>query len=101
MVERNYSGARVLVVGAARSGIAVTEFLLARGASVVLTDVKTESQLSSAVGSLRSEEHEGRLVLELGAHRAERGSAPPSRGGGAFGAQATFAPGAAGDTRLR
>ncbi len=71
MVERNYSGTRALVVGAARSGVAVAEFLLARGASVVLTDVKEESQLSAAAGSLRCKAPEGKLVLELGAHRAE------------------------------
>ncbi len=71
MVGHNYSGTRALVVGAARSGIAVAEYLLARGASVVLTDVKAESQLSAAVGSLRSMAPEGRLVFELGAHREE------------------------------
>ncbi|NWG13103.1 MAG: UDP-N-acetylmuramoyl-L-alanine--D-glutamate ligase [Acidobacteria bacterium] len=71
MIERDYSGKRALVVGAARSGIAAAEFLLSRGASVILTDLKSIEELPAAVTSLGGTAPEGRLVLELGGHRAE------------------------------
>ncbi|MFN7946655.1 MAG: UDP-N-acetylmuramoyl-L-alanine--D-glutamate ligase [Blastocatellia bacterium] len=42
------SGRNILVVGAARSGIAAAEFLRARGARVTVNDAKPESELSAA-----------------------------------------------------
>ena len=70
--EPDYSGKRVLVVGAARSGIASAEFLLARGAHVVLTDVKTEEELAQPLAALRDfARASGELVLETGGHRPE------------------------------
>ncbi|HZS05811.1 MAG TPA: UDP-N-acetylmuramoyl-L-alanine--D-glutamate ligase [Blastocatellia bacterium] len=41
-------GKNVLVVGAARSGLAAADFLLARGARVTVNDAKPESELSVA-----------------------------------------------------
>jgi UDP-N-acetylmuramoylalanine-D-glutamate ligase len=38
--ELNLAGRRVVVVGAARSGLAAVELLLARGARVTLTDTR-------------------------------------------------------------
>jgi len=38
----DYRGQTALVVGAARSGVAVAEFLIARGARVVLSDVRSK-----------------------------------------------------------
>jgi UDP-N-acetylmuramoylalanine--D-glutamate ligase len=58
------SGARVVVVGAARSGIAAAELLVRRGAQVTLTDVKddiADSDRLRAVG----------VTLELGSADAE------------------------------
>src|SRR5215510_3544521 len=46
-------GKNILVVGLARSGAAVAEFLLSRGARVVVNDAKPESELSG-VDSLRA-----------------------------------------------
>ena len=58
------SGKRVVVVGAARSGVAAAELLVRRGATVTLTDIRPaideDAQLRSAGVS-----------LELGAHRPE------------------------------
>lgn len=71
MEQSIYSGTRVLVVGAARSGLATAEFLLARGATVTLTDAKPEHELQPALGSLRSKAGDARLLLELGGHRQE------------------------------
>ncbi|MEO7276346.1 MAG: UDP-N-acetylmuramoyl-L-alanine--D-glutamate ligase, partial [Vicinamibacterales bacterium] len=55
-------GKRVIVVGAARSGVAAAELLVRRGASVTLTDVRPqiadEARLRSAG-----------VTLELGEHR--------------------------------
>ena len=46
------AGARVVVVGAARSGLAVTRFLLSRQARVVLTDSRQAADLDPAVTEL-------------------------------------------------
>jgi UDP-N-acetylmuramoylalanine--D-glutamate ligase len=57
-------GQRVVVVGAARSGVAAAQLLVRRGATVVLTDTKdridAEQELQSAG-----------VALELGGHNAE------------------------------
>jgi UDP-N-acetylmuramoylalanine--D-glutamate ligase len=68
----SYQGKTVLVMGAARSGIAAARFLLARGARVILTDTKKREELEPAVTSLfDTANNTGELVLELGGHRDE------------------------------
>ncbi len=57
-------GARVVVVGAARSGLALSRFLLSRQASVVLTDVKDAAALGPEVAALGRDG----VKLELGGH---------------------------------
>jgi len=57
-------GQRVVVVGAARSGVAAAELLVSRGAEVIFTD--TKSALDEE-GRLR----EAGVKLELGGHRRE------------------------------
>jgi UDP-N-acetylmuramoylalanine--D-glutamate ligase len=57
-------GRRVVVVGAARSGIAVADLLVSRGAIVTLTDTRPSIDDESAL-RLRG------IVLELGGHRLE------------------------------
>jgi UDP-N-acetylmuramoylalanine--D-glutamate ligase len=64
---RGVEGNAVVVIGLARSGIAAAEFLARRGASVVATDTKAESELGEAASRLRALG----VGLELGAHRAE------------------------------
>jgi len=58
------SGQRVVVVGAARSGVAAAHLLVTRGASVVLTDTR---QTIEPADELRR----AGVVLELGGHRAD------------------------------
>ena len=66
-----YDGRKVLVVGAARSGIAAAQFLLSRGARVTLTDAKTEVALAAQLRSLRDAPGAAaNLTLELGDNRA-------------------------------
>jgi UDP-N-acetylmuramoylalanine--D-glutamate ligase len=66
----DYAGKEVLVVGAGKSGLAATRFLLARGAQVTLTDTKNQDELESGIAPLREiARNSGRLVLELGGHR--------------------------------
>ena len=64
MTTANFSvsGQRVLVVGAARSGVAAAHLLATRGARVTLTDLKPEIADAS---DLRA----AGVILELGAHR--------------------------------
>ena len=60
----NVEGQRVVVVGAARSGVAASELLVRRGASVTLTDVKDrlpDEERLRAMG----------IRTELGTHRPE------------------------------
>ena len=45
-------GRRVLVVGAGRTGVAVSRFLASRGARVTLADQKASDRLESAFSSL-------------------------------------------------
>lgn len=58
------AGARVVVVGAARSGLALSRFLLSRQARVVLTDSRPAAELDPAVMELAREG----VTLELGGH---------------------------------
>jgi UDP-N-acetylmuramoylalanine--D-glutamate ligase len=72
----SYQGKTVLVVGAARSGVAAAAFLLERRARVILTDTKTEAELGIALEPLRTpSKSTGRLALELGGHKPESFSA--------------------------
>ncbi len=72
-MERPYAGQNVLVVGAARSGLASAEFLLRQGARVVLTDAKSEDTLSASLAGLREVARtSGDLTRELGGHRPDR-----------------------------
>ncbi len=68
----SYSGKRVLVAGAGRSGIAAARFLLARNARVILTDIQDRSSLETAISPLLDTAGDsGELIMELGGHRSE------------------------------
>ena len=71
MNTMDYRGKTVLVVGAARSGIAAARFLLMSGARVILTDTKKLESLPEVSALLRSADYPGELVLELGGHKEE------------------------------
>ena len=58
------SGQRVVVVGAARSGVAAAHLLVTRGASVVLTDTRETIEPADEL-------RRAGVVLELGGHRPE------------------------------
>jgi UDP-N-acetylmuramoylalanine--D-glutamate ligase len=60
-------GGEVVVIGLARSGVAAAEYLAGRGARVVATDTKSESELGDAARGLRARG----VRLELGGHRVE------------------------------
>ena len=57
-------GKKVLVVGVARSGVAVARLLAARGAMVIANDVKPEAQLAREAEELRKLD----VMLSLGGH---------------------------------
>ncbi|MGH9163291.1 MAG: UDP-N-acetylmuramoyl-L-alanine--D-glutamate ligase, partial [Vicinamibacteraceae bacterium] len=58
------AGRRVLVVGAARSGLAAVDLLVGQGARVTLTDVRTSLEAEEALRARG-------VALELGGHRIE------------------------------
>jgi UDP-N-acetylmuramoylalanine--D-glutamate ligase len=62
------AGARVAVVGAGRSGLALSRLLLSRQASVLLTDTRGPEQLGPEVAALESQGVE----LQLGGHDIPR-----------------------------
>ncbi len=64
-----YGGKTVLIVGAARSGIAAARFLLSSGARVILTDTQKMEALPHIAPLLMPAGFPGELVLELGGHR--------------------------------
>ncbi|ACM19140.1 UDP-N-acetylmuramyl-L-alanine--D-glutamate ligase [Geotalea daltonii FRC-32] len=57
-------GKKILVVGLARTGVAVARFLASRGAKVTVTDMKEESELADYLLQLEDLD----LNLELGRH---------------------------------
>jgi UDP-N-acetylmuramoylalanine--D-glutamate ligase len=63
------SGKRVLVVGAARSGVAAAHLLAKRGAKVTLTDAKQDIPQAAELRSAG-------ITLELGAHHASTFTSP-------------------------
>ncbi|MDD3627033.1 MAG: UDP-N-acetylmuramoyl-L-alanine--D-glutamate ligase [bacterium] len=63
--KTGFSGRKVLVMGAARSGLGAAELLLNSGALVTLTDLKPEEKLGD--GLSRVKEHKN-LTLHLGRH---------------------------------
>ncbi len=67
----SYRGKSVMVVGAARSGVAAARFLLASGASVTLTDRQEAGKLANIALLPGSAVSGGELRLELGGHRDE------------------------------
>jgi UDP-N-acetylmuramoylalanine--D-glutamate ligase len=70
-MDMTYRGKSVLVVGAARSGIAAARFLLARSARVILTDIQPLESLPNLIPLLHAKGLPGELVLELGGHSEE------------------------------
>jgi UDP-N-acetylmuramoylalanine--D-glutamate ligase len=70
-MDMTYRGKSVLVVGAAKSGIAAARFLLARSARVTLTDTQTLENLPNLSSLLHAKGLPGELVLELGGHKEE------------------------------
>ena len=57
----NFADKKVLIIGIARSGIAVAKFLKGKGADITLTDVKTKAQLGDIIEQL--EEKGFNLIL--------------------------------------
>jgi UDP-N-acetylmuramoylalanine--D-glutamate ligase len=52
MTKRNWAGVKVLIIGAARQGLALARFLAARGAAVTLNDQHTPDQLQAEMQSM-------------------------------------------------
>jgi len=51
-MKTNYSGKKVIVIGAARQGLAISRFLAAKGAQVILTDNRPAAELEAERASL-------------------------------------------------
>jgi UDP-N-acetylmuramoylalanine--D-glutamate ligase len=64
----NWVGKRVLVIGAARQGIALAHYLAFQGAQVVMNDRKPAEELEAAMDSLAQQHSAGRIEWSLGGH---------------------------------
>jgi len=60
-------GRKVLVVGLARTGLATTKFLKAKGSIVMTTEAKTREEMKEAIQELEGME----IPMEWGGHRTE------------------------------
>jgi len=49
----NWSGKKVIIMGAARQGLALTRYLVSKGAEVTLTDSRSNEQLASVIENLK------------------------------------------------
>ncbi|MBP1701071.1 MAG: murD [Chloroflexi bacterium] len=67
----SWAGRRVVIIGAARQGVALAEYLLRHGAEVILNDQRPAEQLADARQSLESVSTKGRLSWVLGSHPLE------------------------------
>jgi UDP-N-acetylmuramoylalanine--D-glutamate ligase len=68
---RSYKDKKVLVVGLGRSGVAAAKFLVREGASVTVTDTKSEADLAKEIAQLNS------AVGGAGAVQYHLGANPP------------------------
>ncbi len=70
---RRWSGKRVVILGAARQGIALARYLIQQGARVVLSDLRKWEDLADARQALSDLEGSGRGSLEwvCGGHPLE------------------------------
>jgi UDP-N-acetylmuramoylalanine--D-glutamate ligase len=65
--EMDLDGRKVLVVGLARTGLATTKFLKAKGSMVMTTEAKPKAEMKEAVQELEGME----IPMEWGGHRTE------------------------------
>jgi UDP-N-acetylmuramoylalanine--D-glutamate ligase len=52
-MKNNWSGKRILIIGAARQGLSLARFLSERGADVILNDLRTPAQMIDEMESLK------------------------------------------------
>ena len=64
---KNYTGKKIVIMGAARQGQALARFFTKRGAQVVLTDTREKEQLSEELAVLENLP----VSLDLGGHHSE------------------------------
>jgi UDP-N-acetylmuramoylalanine--D-glutamate ligase len=70
-MERNWSGENVLIIGAARQGLALARYLTARGAQVTLNDQRAPDQMQDVLRSLQQQPGGERVRWALDGHPIE------------------------------
>ena len=61
---KNFSGQKYVVIGAARQGLALSQYLAKHGAKVILTDSRSETELAADLESLQGQN----IEFALGGH---------------------------------
>ena len=64
---KNYSGKKIVIIGAARQGQALARFFSKREAEVVVTDAREKDQLTEELAVLKNLP----LTFDLGGHHTE------------------------------
>jgi len=67
-MKQNWTGQSILIIGAARQGLALARFLAARGAQVTLNDMRTPDQMKTTIQSMREQPGGERVQWALSGH---------------------------------
>ncbi len=70
-MERNWIGQNILIIGAARQGLALARYLAARGAVVTLNDRRTADQMTEIIQSLQDQPGGAQVHWALDGHPVE------------------------------
>jgi len=70
-MKQNWTGQKILIIGAARQGLSLARFLAARGARVTLNDQHTPEQMDSVVQSFQAQPGAAGVTWVLGSHPLE------------------------------
>ncbi len=70
-MKQNWTGQKILIIGAARQGLSLARFLAARGARVTLNDQHTPEQMDSVVQSFQAQPGGAGVTWVLGSHPLE------------------------------
>jgi UDP-N-acetylmuramoylalanine--D-glutamate ligase len=65
---QRWDGLRILILGVARQGIALAQYLVRHGAVVVVNDRRSDAELAAARQALAEEDAAGRVTWVLGGH---------------------------------
>ena len=70
-MKQNWTGQKILIIGAARQGLSLARYLAARGAQIILNDQRTPEQMESVIQSFQAQITGTQINWALGSHPLE------------------------------